>query len=65
MDYIKAKKLLEKYGQQHLLRYYDELSDGERAELLSAISEIDFSILSCAAADGKKVQLCQSPRAIC
>ncbi len=54
MDYIKAKKLLEKYGQQHLLRYYDELSDGERAELLSAISEIDFSILNCAAADGKK-----------
>lgn len=45
MDINTAKKKLEKYGQIHLLKYYDELSDGEKEELLTQIEETDFSML--------------------
>ena len=37
MDYNKAKELLEKYGQEQLLRYYDELNDDRKASLLKQI----------------------------
>lgn len=43
MNYGEIKKMLEERGQLQLLRYYGELSDGEREALLSAISEIDWS----------------------
>ena len=45
MDYNKAKELLEKYGQEQLLRYYDELNDDRKASLLKQIEGIDFSLL--------------------
>ena len=45
MDYNKAKELLEKYGQEQLLRYYDELNDDRKASLLRQIEGIDFSLL--------------------
>lgn len=45
MNYENAKTLLGKYGQDHLLKFYDELNDSERSELLSQIDGIDFSIL--------------------
>lgn len=45
MDYKNAKELLEKYGQEHLLTYYGELSKEEQAELLKDIESIDFDIL--------------------
>lgn len=45
MNYENAKILLDKYGQGHLLKFYDELNDSERTELLSQIDGIDFSIL--------------------
>lgn len=42
---------LEKYGQTHLLRFYEELSDDEKEELLKQIEGIDFdeisNIVSC------------------
>lgn len=41
----KAKDILKEYGQEHLLKYYDELSDSEQKELLSQIELIDFSVL--------------------
>lgn len=47
MDYIQAKQLLETYGQQHLLRYYDLLSGEEKRCLLEDISRADFGVLSC------------------
>ncbi len=41
-----AKKKLEKYGQEHVLKYYDELSDAEKEALLTQIEETDMSILA-------------------
>ena len=40
-----AMKKLKEIGQEHVLRYYDELNDGDRQKLLSQIDETDFSVL--------------------
>ena len=45
MDLRAAKEKLEKYGQEHLLRYYDTLSEEEKASLLAEIEATDFSVL--------------------
>lgn len=45
MNYQDALKKLEKYGQTHLLTYYDELSKDEQSNLLMQIEETDFSIV--------------------
>lgn len=44
MTYENALEILKKYGQEHVLAYYDELNDEEKQSLLSQIEEIDFSI---------------------
>jgi len=40
------KKLLKKHGQDHLLRFYDELNDNEKAILTDQIENLDFSDIS-------------------
>ena len=45
MNLEDAKKKLEKYGQLHVLKYFDELSDEEKAELLAQIEDTDFEVL--------------------
>lgn len=40
-----AAQILSKYGQEHILRYFDELSDKEKQELLDQIEIIDFSVI--------------------
>ncbi len=45
MIYEEAYRKLEKYGQLHVLKYYDELDEGQKAELLQQVEETDFSIL--------------------
>ena len=40
-----AARILKDYGQEHILKYFDELSDNEKQELLSQIEIIDFSVL--------------------
>lgn len=44
MTYEDALEILKKYGQEHVLAYYDELNDEEKLSLLSQIEEIDFSM---------------------
>ena len=44
--YNDVEKILEKYGQTHLLKYYNELSEESQKKLLNQISNIDFSLLS-------------------
>ncbi len=44
MDYCQAKKLLAEKGQEHLLRFWDELNEESRSKLLSQIENIDWSI---------------------
>ena len=46
MTFEEASKKLDAYGQGHVLRYYDELSEEEKGALLLQIEETDFSVLS-------------------
>lgn len=39
---LAAKELLEKYGQEHLLQFYDKLSEEKKKELLDVILTTDF-----------------------
>lgn len=39
----KVQEILEKYNQQHLLSFYDELTDDEKQKLLQQILNTDFS----------------------
>ncbi len=43
-----VKEKLEKYGQEHVLKYYDELSEKEKQALITQIEETDMSILKAA-----------------
>ncbi len=52
MNFEEAKSKLEKYDQLHVLKYYDELTDGEKEGLLQQIEETDFEVLKfCAKKD--------------
>ena len=46
MTLNQAKEKLIKYGQEHVLKYYDELSAVEQEALLTQIEETDMSILA-------------------
>ena len=37
-----AKEILKKYNQEHLLHFYDELSENEKNKLLNQILTINF-----------------------
>ena len=45
MNLEEAKKKLEQFGQLHVLKYFDEISEAEKAELLQQIDETDFAVL--------------------
>lgn len=45
MTYEEACQKLSPIGQEHLLKYYDELSELEKASLLEQIEELDVSLL--------------------
>ena len=45
MTFEEAKKKLEQFGQEHVLKYYDELSENEKQDLLTQIEETDFAVL--------------------
>ena len=42
ISYEEAKNILTKYNQEHLLNFYDEISDEQKEILLNQISSIDF-----------------------
>ncbi|MCR5651227.1 MAG: UDPGP type 1 family protein [Lachnospiraceae bacterium] len=54
MTHREALEKLKKYGQEHVLRFFDELSESGQAELLAQIEETDFSVLSEDTDGGKK-----------
>ena len=41
-SFVLCKKILEKYGQEHLLSFYDELDDDKKSMLLNQILKTDF-----------------------
>ena len=45
MTLEEAKKKLEEFGQEHVLKYYEELSEKEQKDLLTQIDETDFRVL--------------------
>lgn len=53
MNRQEAAQKLQRFGQEQVFKYYDELSEQEQAALLKQIEETDFSILD-AVKDGKK-----------
>lgn len=46
MNYKEAFGKLKRYGQEHALKYYEELSEEEKALLLAQIEATDFSMLA-------------------
>lgn len=44
MNLLEAKAKLEEYGQEHVLKYYEELDEASKKELLKQIEETDFSV---------------------
>jgi len=42
---MQAKEKLEKYGQEHVLKYYEELDAADKEELLAQIEQTDFSVV--------------------
>ena len=42
MTYAEALEKLKQYGQEHVLAWYDTLSEGEKASLLREIGETDL-----------------------
>lgn len=51
MTLTEAKEKLAEYGQEHLLRYYDDLSAGEQAAFLDQIARTDMSVITSAASN--------------
>ncbi len=45
MDCRNAVQKCEKYHQEHLLKFYDELNEAEKEQLLTQIEKTDFSVL--------------------
>ena len=54
MKYEEALKKVSEYGQEHVLQYYEELSEEGKAALLAQIEQTDFSVLAKAAQAGKE-----------
>ncbi len=46
MNYKEALEKLKRYGQEHVLKYYEELSEEEKALLLAQVEATDFSMLA-------------------
>lgn len=47
MNYEQALQKLTEVSQQHLLRFYEELTEEEKQQLLTQIKQTDFSVLRC------------------
>ena len=47
MNFEVAERLLKEKGQEQLIKYYGELNDTERSQLLTDISRINFSVVEC------------------
>lgn len=46
MDKIQAEEILKKHGQEHILQYFDELSEDSKKSLLNQIEKLDFSLIN-------------------
>ncbi len=56
MNYNEALEKLSQYNQEHVLKYYDELLEREKKELLAQVEVTDFSVTSLCKNASKEVQ---------
>lgn len=56
ITYAQACEKVKQYGQEHVLKYYDELGEAGRAELLGQIAATDFAVLDSLKQKDKGVQ---------
>ena len=56
MNYNEALLKLEQYNQEHVLKYFDELKENEKLELLAQIEATDFSVVSMCTKEDKEVK---------
>lgn len=56
ITYAQACEKVKQYGQEHVLKYYDELDEAGRAELLGQIAATDFAVLDSLKQKDKGVQ---------
>lgn len=56
ITYTQAREKLSKCGQEHVLRYYDELDDAGKTELLEQVAGTDFSVIDSLKQKDKGVQ---------
>ena len=54
MNYEEAKKKVQQYGQEHVLKYYAKLPDEQRNTLIEQIDRTDFTVIGQAAETGKR-----------
>ena len=46
MNYEEARKKMSDIGQEHVFKYYDELTEEQKSSLIKQVEETDFSVLS-------------------
>ena len=56
MNYNEALLKLKEYNQEHILKYYEELNDDEKLELLAQIDATDFSVVAMCTKEDKEVK---------
>lgn len=61
MTYSEAYEKLAKFGQTHLLKYYDELNEEERTALLGQIAVTDFSVVRVGKSDEVRGEITPIP----
>ena len=54
MNYNEAVEKLKTFNQEHVLRFYEELNEDGKKELLSQIERTDFTVIEQAAEGGKR-----------
>ena len=54
MNYNEAVEKLKTFNQEHVLRFYEELNEDGKKELLSQIEKTDFTVIEQAAESGKR-----------
>lgn len=54
MNYNEAMSKLQEYNQEHVLKYFDQLDDNKKLELLAQIEATDFSVVAMCKDAGKE-----------
>ena len=55
MNYEQAKEKLAGAGQEHVLKYYEELTEGQKELLLAQIEATDFSMIASLEGESMKI----------